>query len=409
MMQKCEILLSRDSHMICKMQMVESCSDIKHYYFHFACFAMTLPQSSFFLRACKFGDVKTIHAVLKTVTVKDPDIPCLDDHDDGCCSDVECVLKYIKEGMTAAIHANNILSIRCILSFLPQDTHHRLHTFLDWCVLQAISLRRTVSLGYLFVRISAAHCSCFNDTAFMYEACNSGDMNIALLTISHCRDAWLFGFKGACDGGHLSIIAVIMDEGNDELDFTDALMYAASVEFPAAVEIIANTGKVTDWGRGLLGACSNNDRELIDFFITRGAKNWDECLFVACRNCKLDAAQLMIEKGATDFNGAMLDVIANGRKRVGTARDGFYPTILLLINSGATNLNLLTVRDITILLSMGLAGDHFSGSADQHQVIQALEKYRKREQSHLCKCLRVKLPISLLRSLVGPYICYSTL
>jgi hypothetical protein len=162
----------------------------------------------------------------------------------------------------------------------------------------------------------------------------------------------------------------------------------------------------------LSAATLTADYEMMQYMIQRGAQNWDECLCVACDHFDFDVAEFMISNGATDFNSALKAIIAKREKdddeEDDEGNDVYHAMMMFLIEEGATDLSLLTLRDITILLSMGLAGDHFSGS-DQYQVVQALEKYRKLEQSHVCKCLNFILPIPLLQSLVGPYVCYSSL
>ncbi len=46
-------------------------------------------------------------------------------------------------------------------------------------------------------------------------------------------------------------------------------------------------------------------RDLVDLMIEKGANNWNECLYGACKRGHRDLVDLMIEKGANNWSWSL--------------------------------------------------------------------------------------------------------
>ncbi len=102
-------------------------------------------------------------------------------------------------------------------------------------------------------------------TYFLYEPCLQGSGYWINYCIKKGADEWNWGLEGACKGGHLDIIELMIDKG-------------------------------ANWG--LEGACKGGHLDIIELMIEKGAKDWNWGLEGACEGGHLDIIKLMIKKGA---------------------------------------------------------------------------------------------------------------
>lgn len=130
-------------------------------------------------------------------------------------------------------------------------------------------------------------------------ACESGNLKLMGFIISFVDDdkLWNIGLIGACKGGHLNIVNVMIALGAD------------------------------DWKAGLYNACDRGRYEIAKFMISKGAANFDLCMVAACTNGCIKLVNLMIDNGATDFDKCMLAACSFGHLELAK----------LMIKHGATN------------------------------------------------------------------------
>jgi hypothetical protein len=74
-----------------------------------------------------------------------------------------------------------------------------------------------------------------------------------------------------------------------------------------------------EWRLGLVGACRGGHMDLIRLMIERGADDWNDGLIGACEEGQVEAAELMMDMGATRL-GLAMTVAANGGHRRLVAR-----------------------------------------------------------------------------------------
>ena len=102
-----------------------------------------------------------------------------------------------------------------------------------------------------------------------------GDDDFQAAHVGHgemCRQIrdWNMGLRGACEGGHVDLIKMMISHGANE------------------------------WQGGLLHACMGGHAESIQLLIDRGTKEWNYGLFGACEGNKIEPAKLMLSRGATN-------------------------------------------------------------------------------------------------------------
>ena len=152
---------------------------------------------------------------------------------------------------------------------------------------QVCNLWRCLSLN----QIRAIACS----TDFKH-ACKEGD-RLAVIRSTFNRGRVNNGLYGACRGGNLDLIKLMMTKG------------------------------ANDWNGGLYSACQGGHKEIIELMIAKGAYDWNGGLYSACQGGHKEIVELMIAKGADDYN------------LYGGCRGGHKDIVELMILKGAKNLN----------------------------------------------------------------------
>lgn len=99
----------------------------------------------------------------------------------------------------------------------------------------------------------------------LYNNCKNG--NYETVKIIKQKN-WDDGLLGACRGGHIDIIKLMIEKG------------------------------ANNWNWGLFGACRGGHIDIVKLMIEKGVNNWNLGLFGACCGGHIDIIKLMIEKGA---------------------------------------------------------------------------------------------------------------
>ncbi len=104
----------------------------------------------------------------------------------------------------------------------------------------------------------------------LFEACENGDREQVdkLIEKGATYWGWDYGLCGACQGGHLDLVNLMIENG------------------------------ARRWNLGLMGACRGGHLELTNLIIEKGADDWNYGLGGACYGGHLELVNLMIENGA---------------------------------------------------------------------------------------------------------------
>lgn len=139
------------------------------------------------------------------------------------------------------------------------------------------------------------------------NACKAGDTDEVLLTLQQSINSdeivdFNEGLRGACEGGHISVVELVVAYGADDWD--GGLEEACKRCHLDIVNMMIRYGAF-DFNRGLKAACVGNNLEIVKLMFNCGGINPEdinECLYYACSTNNLDLAELMIKLGACDFN-----------------------------------------------------------------------------------------------------------
>ena len=110
------------------------------------------------------------------------------------------------------------------------------------------------------------------------------------------QDKLYFGLRGACSGGHLELVKLMISRGANNWDC--GLQHACRGGHLELVNLMISRGN-DHWNNGLYGACRGGHLELANLMISRGAYTWNYGLRGACRGGHLELVDLIISLGAT--------------------------------------------------------------------------------------------------------------
>ncbi len=134
---------------------------------------------------------------------------------------------------------------------------------------------------------------CWSEKYDFYDLCFYGNYK-KISTIEN--DDWNWGLCGACRGGHMDIVKLMIERG--ATDWNYGLYGACKGGHMNMVELMIERG-ATDWNNGLYGACRGGHMNMVELMIERGATDWNDGVYYACKGGHMDIVELMIERGAT--------------------------------------------------------------------------------------------------------------
>ena len=119
-------------------------------------------------------------------------------------------------------------------------------------------------------------------------------------------------FKTACKEGDR--LTVIRSKFNRAW-LNNSLYNACRGGHKELAELMITKG-ASNWNYGLGGACQKGHKELAELMITKGASNWIFCLGGACQKGHKELVELMITKGADNWNWGLCSACREGRKEL---------------------------------------------------------------------------------------------
>ena len=149
-----------------------------------------------------------------------------------------------------------------------------------------------------------------------YYACEGGHMDIVQLLIEYGANDWNGGLYAACEGGHM-----VNRETRDTKCPLAGQGARNATHFLEIVQLLIEKG-ANDWDWGLSGACYGGNMDIVQLIISKASKqntnqikylesqnngtiqtsDWNEGLSCACHAGHMNIVMLMIEKGANDWN-----------------------------------------------------------------------------------------------------------
>ena len=163
------------------------------------------------------------------------------------------------------------------------------------------------------------------------------DMFITEKTKTKDTDGWNIGLFSACRNNNLELVNLMIAKGANDWHF--GLYSACLGGDKKIIELIAKflENEPVCWNLGLRGACRGENKELVESMIAKGANDWNSGLAGACCSNKSEnkeIIELMITNGANDLLEGFMIACSYGNKKI----------VELIITKGVQEWNLGLVQ-----------------------------------------------------------------
>jgi hypothetical protein len=150
-----------------------------------------------------------------------------------------------------------------------------------------------------------------------YNICLQGNIVLVERRLADKHRWWSelnAGLEGACVGGHLDIVKLLIKHGAEE--FHQALRFACIGGHLKIVRylLLENEEHVNwDCNIGLSYVCERGYRDILDILVTCGANDFNNGLYYACKGGQKEIAELMVYYGATATCNATMGACSSNR------------------------------------------------------------------------------------------------
>ena len=168
----------------------------------------------------------------------------------------------------------------------------------------------------------------------LWGACEGGNIDIVNLMIYYGADNWENGLWGSCEGGHIDIVNMMIKKG--AYNWNHGLWGACGGGHIDIVNMMIENG-ADDWNSGLWRACEKGHINIVNLMIKKGADSLDLGLYKACKRCHINLVNYMIEKG--------------GKINIYFSYPKYHNNIIALLELGLNINKLLTIKGIDILVN----------------------------------------------------------
>ena len=135
-----------------------------------------------------------------------------------------------------------------------------------------------------------------------------------------------YGMYGAAGGGNKELVEFFIHKG--AWDWNWGMRGAAEGGYKELVDLFVKKG-ANDWNYGMYGAAQGGHKELVDLFVKKGANDWNGGMYNAAYGGNKELVDLFVKNGAKNWNLGMYYAVEGGHKEL----------VQLFIEHGANNLN----------------------------------------------------------------------
>lgn len=191
---------------------------------------------------------------------------------------------------------------------------------------------------------------CWFDNYCLQHVCETGNMKFIKFIIKKGYIGWHFGLLGACEGGHMKIVKYMTNKfthydkkkgcatHRSIYNINDCMMVAC---ISGNIQIVKYLIKKIKYFKDthdlercleyyLQYACRGGHVELIEYFMSIGAKDVNSAMETACRWGNIEIVKIMINNGATNWNQCLEE----------GCRGGYNDIVKLMILKGANAYNI---------------------------------------------------------------------
>jgi ankyrin repeat protein len=153
------------------------------------------------------------------------------------------------------------------------------------------------------------------------------------------------------------------------MDINDEMWYAALSGYMDIVQLMISKG-ATVFNTAMISAASSGHMNIVQLMISKGATNFNSAMASAAEGGHMDIIQLMISKGATDFNWAMYYA----------AEGGHIDIVKLMISKGATDFNIANISSHIANFLRNLSHDEVKLTKYRQALVKYFQIINNREQ-----------------------------
>lgn len=309
-----------------------------------------------YLQACLVGDIDTVICMIKkeNKSLKNNKFlkkclksACSDDHIKVCeiiLQHKDLVRDYSSDFISDACTMGKINMVKFYLEKSPFNYNIRsMIQYLD----SACRSGNIDLIEFIVDKVKEDHsnweCN-WNDC--LYHACFSGSIKCVNLCIKNGANNWDAGLHNACCGNSVEIVKLMIknganpmvENGGIHIPISECLEQACRIGNLEIINILVNLIPQTGlnywdgrdmWDAGLHGACRGGHLDLVELMITKGAEDFNTGMQCACTNGHIEIMKLMILKGGTNWNGCLYGACYGGY-------EGYVKIAKYMIGKGAT-------------------------------------------------------------------------
>lgn len=155
---------------------------------------------------------------------------------------------------------------------------------------------------------------------------NTKNKDLILTTLQNNANDCLFY---ACKLGNIDLIQFIFDNITKEIDINYGLFGACMGGYIKIINLMIEKG-ANDWNKGLAFSCSGGHENISNLLIRKGASDMNAGLRAACYGGHKHLASLMIKNGANDWNSGLFQACYGKHKEL----------VIFMILNGASNIDI---------------------------------------------------------------------
>ncbi len=208
-----------------------------------------------------------------------------------------------------------------MFEYLHLDVIPIIFSYLSQYELLNILLTNKFIYSQLMKYINTTKFICIDSYNKLHYGCTN-NLIISIIQINTKID-WNWGLFYACEGGHESIVKLMIEKGAN--DWNEGLSSGCRGGHESIVKLMIEKG-ANNWNNALNNACKGGNIDIVKLMIEKGANDWNWKLFYACEGGHESIVKLMIEKGANNWNSGL----SSG------CRGGHESIVKLMIEKGAT-------------------------------------------------------------------------
>lgn len=131
-------------------------------------------------------------------------------------------------------------------------------------------------------------------------ACKGGHMDMIELMISRGANNWTRALHNACEGGHMDIVKLMISKGGELKSDDNDLHRACKGGNMDIVNMIIEKKMIENWRQGFAGACKGGNIDIVFLMISKMEEhdmvNWDWGFACACRGGHIEIVKLLSSK-----------------------------------------------------------------------------------------------------------------